>query len=198
MDLDVHSNDCRIVRLYGVNTKTCKYCLVDQPLDNYYKNKAYRGGHIPKCKACRAVDFQRKKHILSPKRIARYYSNQEKYQEYSRQWYDANKARALASAKNWSTSNRGKSNAIKQKYKAAKKRAAPQWLTEWDIFVMEEYYHKADRLKQLTGKEYHVDHIHPLQGETLCGLHVPWNLQILPARLNIQKSNKLSFGSSDI
>jgi hypothetical protein len=66
------------------------------------------------------------------------------------------------------------------------KQATPAWA---DFDAMRVFYERARTLSD-RGEPHHVDHIVPLKGERVCGLHVHTNLQVLPARANILKSNK--------
>jgi len=53
-------------------------------------------------------------------------------------------------------------------------------------------YKAAKMLEKATGQVYHVDHIDPLQNDLVCGFHIASNLQLLPASVNIHKSNKFT------
>jgi 5-methylcytosine-specific restriction endonuclease McrA len=89
----------------------------------------------------------------------------------------------------WSKNNRGKRNAITAKRNASKLQRTPIWLTKEHYKQIADFYKKAKELDTLTGIKHHVDHIVPLQGENVSGLHVPWNLQILTATENCSKHN---------
>jgi hypothetical protein len=69
----------------------------------------------------------------------------------------------------------------------------PKWLTDKQWHEMDAFYREAARLTRETGTMYHVDHVIPLQGKTVSGLHVPWNLQVITAGENFRKSARLSW-----
>jgi len=80
--------------------------------------------------------------------------------------------------------NRAKHNFKEGKRRAQKVKATPKWLTE-------QHWNDIKVIYDTCPSGYHVDHIIPLQGENVSGLHVAWNLQHLPAKENIAKSNKV-------
>jgi hypothetical protein len=78
------------------------------------------------------------------------------------------------------------------KRKADKLLRSPPWV-DWD--ALRRPYLKAQALTEVTGIVHHVDHIVPLRGRTVSGLHVPWNLQVIPGVDNLRKHNKFDADS---
>jgi len=74
----------------------------------------------------------------------------------------------------------------------SKEQRTPNWLNENDIWMIKEAYDLAALRTKLFGFSWHVDHIIPLQGKTVSGLHVPTNLQVIPWLDNIRKHNKVN------
>lgn len=70
------------------------------------------------------------------------------------------------------------------------KERTPKWLSEEQRKEIKEIYRKAVDLERSSGVPHQADHIVPLRGDNVSGLHVPWNLQVLTAKQNAEKSNK--------
>ena len=117
-----------------------------------------------------------------------------------KEWYSKNKEKRNASikkyrstlppgktaqwTKNWAIKNRGRINAIGSKYRATKRNAVPSWLTNTHLTQIAVIYDTCP-------EGFDVDHIVPLQGEDVCGLHVPWNLEHLELQKNRGKGNRM-------
>jgi hypothetical protein len=95
-----------------------------------------------------------------------------------------------ASSKNWKLNNKGHNLAINAKRRAAKNNRTPAWLTAVQLETITKLYEHAVWLSEVTGIKWHVDHILPLQGKDVCGLHIPENLQVIPAKENLSKGRK--------
>lgn len=68
--------------------------------------------------------------------------------------------------------------------------ATPKWLTKEQKSAISMIYREARKLTKLTGVKHVVDHIGPLNGKNSCGLHVPWNLQVIPETENLRKGRR--------
>jgi hypothetical protein len=81
-------------------------------------------------------------------------------------------------------------HAVKEaRRRTAKLRRTPAWLTPDDFWIIEQAYDLAATRSKLFGVPWEVDHIIPLQGKFVSGLHVPINLQVIPAVVNRAKTN---------
>ena len=192
-------------------TKVCCICKVDKELINYHKNKCSKDGLQTRCKSCSNLDkeyrknyYQQNKESLALKQKERELENKESIRLNKKKKYQENRESILEEKKNYYLRNRDKileqkrlyrklnragRNALEAKRYNSKKRRTPGWLTKDQLDNIKSYYWLAQDLFKISGQTYHVDHIVPLQGNNVCGLHVPWNLQVLPSDINILKSN---------
>lgn len=103
--------------------------------------------------------------------------------------YEAETSRqAQEAARNAKTARTESAKEAAARRYAALRAASPVWRDKEKIA---EIYEEARRISHTTGIPHHVDHRMPLQNKLHCGLHVHWNLQILPAYENRSKGNKV-------
>ena len=105
--------------------------------------------------------------------------------------YQARNPEAVkASHKAYVEANRSKVYAKNAARYCARKQAHPSWANR---FFISEAYRLARLRTQMTGVKHVVDHVIPLNGKYVCGLHVENNLQVIPEAVNLAKSNSFTF-----
>jgi hypothetical protein len=178
-----------------MQSKVCTVCCLERDLESFYKTKDGKFGRHSMCKVCllsknKASREKTKLEIKSQKQ-AYYLANKESINEKNRVNYLANRQSRLETSKRWKKLNHHKVISSASLRKKKIRIATPKWLSTQHRAEIENFYWLAKDLTAVSGETYHVDHIVPLRGENVCGLHVPWNLQVLPADINLAKSNNL-------
>lgn len=181
-----------------MQTKVCTGCQLEQPLAAYSRDKRAADGLKWKCKTCAAkwyadnrerlnalhADWNAKnKDRISRYNAKRYAENADRWREKTRGYYWQNREEVFSRLK---PEQRAEAQARRR---ASKRRAMPLWDEEFDRLVMTEAARLAVSRGRATGVPHHVDHIVPIRGRTVCGLHNGYNLAVTPAGENQRKSN---------
>lgn len=145
-------------------SKFCRRCEEQLPLEAFGKDSSRKDGLKYVCKSCRKLDTLKYRE-----------EHRQELVEYMRNYRKVNPAKNAESS---------------AQYRASKLQATPNWLTEEDKEWISWFYKQAAKMEEVTGLKFHVDHIEPLNGKDVCGLHVPQNLQVIPAEENMSKGNR--------
>lgn len=116
-------------------------------------------------------------------------NNKEKVAATIKKWRNANRDLVNSYSKKSKAKNPGLVVANTTKRRLAKLHRTPSWLTVDDYWMIEQAYELAALRTSLFGFSWHVDHIVPLQGKLVSGLHTPYNLQVIPGAENVRKLN---------
>lgn len=173
----------------------------------YFTGEPCKHGHIaPRktkgaCVECLKVEWE--KGNAARAEYFRQYNQSEAGKEAKQEYYERNRETVIARAaarpleekrvfqKAWKDKNVLWVRADTKSRRRKHRQASPPWLTRQQKSEMRELYKIAMTMTKTTGEKYVVDHIVPLRSDTVCGLHVPWNLRVITQEENLKKSNKL-------
>lgn len=170
--------------------KTCNRCKQSKALECFGLRPKSRAadGRAYECVVChreRNKEYaHRCKDKVNARRQAWAAKNRSRTRAYGLNWVSRNLEKSRRLNREWIKSHPEQVRAISAKRRASKLKATPPWLTAENIEQIKQFYAGCP-------KGFEVDHIVPLQGDEVRGLHVPWNLQYLPKVENRRKGNKL-------
>ena len=174
---------------------------------HYFTGEPCKHGHIaPRktkgaCVECLKAEWQRGNETRAE--YFREYNMSEHGQKANQGYYERDKEAVVERAQ---ARPPAKKQAYRRAHKAANpdlyrelvnarrrrfRQATPKWLTAEDKLQIRMKYRLAIELSRRMGVLHVVDHVVPLQGEEVCGLHVPWNMEVITQDENLKKSNKL-------
>ena len=136
------------------------------------KSKEWRKTNPERCNANRKAWAERNPEKIKASSVKANAAWHERNPEYLKEHYKANKARYVAA---------------RARRRAAQEAATPAWLTAIDKAMIQEMYDVSAARFVQTGIKHHVDHIVPINGKKVSGMHVPWNLQVITAQENLSK-----------
>lgn len=174
---------------------------------HYFTGEPCKHGHIaPRktkgaCIECLRVEWRAAADTRAE--YFRTYNRNEEVKDRKHAWYQENREQVIRAAltrpaaqlreyrNNWKENNKVQVLADNKVRRRKHRDATPPWLSRKQKSEIRQLYQIAITMTQTTGEQYVVDHIVPLRGEEVCGLHVPWNLRVITQDENLKKSNKL-------
>ena len=174
--------------------KICSRCNEDKPEELFYKKRGYKDGLSSCCKVCEKT-YSAKRYLDKKEHVAAVNAewvrkNRDKKAAINRACHERNREKRREQDARSKKNNKGRVNSQNAFRRARRIEATPKWLTPEQKDDIKKLYKLSQKFERVFGVKYHIDHIVPLNGENVCGLHVPWNLQILESKMNIKKSNK--------
>jgi hypothetical protein len=187
--------------------KCCLSCKETKLFSEFFKDKSKKDFHTIYCKSCikiksdiyiknnqekvkeREKNYREKNKERRNKQKSEWHvKNSEKISENKKRRYYLDKEKYVKYSINWQKENSGRVNAKIANREAKKNKATPKWA---DIRKIQEIYESCSEKTKKENIKYSVDHIIPLNGKNVCGLHVHYNMRIIPLVDNIRKGNRL-------
>lgn len=157
----------------------CTKCFIEKSVEDFPKAKTCVSGHRSYCSACK-----------NKQTASYYYKDKQKHRAIADKWMQANPEKVLQIKQAWKKRNPLQVKVDSAKRSAIKRSASVEWDLELTDFVFEEAHHLRGIRDTLFGFKWHVDHVIPLQGKNVCGLHVWNNFAVIPASVNLRKNNR--------
>lgn len=172
--------------------KRCARCALDLDRSLFGRDKNRRDGLNVYCRQCANAKSARyaadNLEAVRRNKLAYDRRNKDRIQKWRSENADMLRAYWRRYGKWYRAEKPGETAAKTRRQQAARRRAVPPW---FDPEKAEAIYRQAAQLRA-TGLDVHVDHIVPIHGDGVCGLHWHENLQILTAFENLSKGNRWS------